>query len=68
MLESIRDLTIARPHQRKTVQFTPEEFVAYNEGYYTGVLMALYAAGLAVDRYQLATRTRRADRAQKETA
>ena len=50
MLESIVDLTVARPHECSSEKWTPDQWRAYREGYYTGVIYALRVATEAVER------------------
>ncbi len=68
MLQAIAELTSARPHMRKSVHLGPAEFRTYSEGYYTGVIMALRVADLAVNRFKLATRTIAAHTRQRRSA
>lgn len=68
MLASIAELTHARPHMRSSARFSPAEMRAYHEGYYTGVIMALRVADLAVGRFRTTTATLRAARRQKRSA
>lgn len=68
MLDSIVDLTKARPHMRTSARFPPAELKAFQEGYYTGVVYALRVAEEAIHRYRLATTTIRAGRRKKASA
>lgn len=68
MLDSIVDLTKARPHMRNSVKFTPAELHTYHEGYYTGVIMALRVAEEAIHRFEVFEHARRLLRRQKKTA
>ena len=52
----------------KTARYTTEQMRCYSEGYYFGVIMALRVAVLAIDRYRLATRARRAIVRRKRSA
>jgi len=68
MLESIEDLIHARPHVHKTAHYTPQEYRAYQAGYYTGVVYALRVAVEAIERFKRAARERRKAAKQKASA
>jgi hypothetical protein len=68
MLQAICDLTQARPHMRTSARYSPEQRTTYHEGYYTGVIMALRVAELAIERYELASKTLRAVARAKRSA
>lgn len=68
MLESIVDLTKARPHMRESARFNTHDARIYAEGYYTGVIYALRVAEEARQRFALAVKTRRAANRIKRSA
>lgn len=68
MLTSIRELTTVRPHVHDSARYSAVEFETYREGYYAGVVAAMKVAELAVKRFQLGTRTRRAAGKRKASA
>lgn len=68
MLESIRELTYARPHVHETAHFSAAEWRAYRAGYYMGLLKALEAAALGAERFRLRVKTLRAVARTKRSA
>lgn len=68
MLESITDLTRARPHLHETARFNDRERRAYATGYYVGVVTALKAAEGGAERFNLRVKTLRAMARTKRSA
>lgn len=68
MLESIAELTHARPHLRSSARFDLEQLRIYHEGYYAGVIYALRVADLAAQRFVHVTNARRAETRRKRSA
>jgi hypothetical protein len=68
MLDAIVDLTKARPHMHKSARFTASELVAYQEGYYTGVVYSLRVAEEAIRRWAIGRKDRRAAAREKQRA
>jgi len=60
ILESIVDLTRARPHELDGRTLTASEYAVYRKGYYVGVTMSLRVAQAAIDRFRVAVHARRA--------
>lgn len=68
MLESIADLTKARPHMHESARYDMRELKAYNEGYYTGVCYAMKVAELGAERFKLRVKLLRAETRRKRSA
>lgn len=68
MLHSISELTTVRPHVHETARYSAAEFELYREGYYAGLVAAMKVAELAVARFKLGTKTRRAAGKRKVSA
>ena len=68
MLESIRDLTIARPHVHESARFDDREWRAYQAGYYMGLVKAMEAAAHGAERFRLRVKTLAAMTRKKRSA